>query len=833
MTLDRFIIAHNHFKQKFVMKKLFLLLPLTFIFILNSFAQNGKIKGRIVDETGKPLEFVTVTLHHSKDSALVKGALTEADGQFLFDLIKNGQYFVSAHQMGLKKGYSAPLSISDNNLTIKDLKLTPEVQTLNAVTIRAQKPFIEHQLDKTVVNVENSIVSAGSTALEVLEKAPSVIVDNDGKITVKGKQGVRVMIDGKPSQLSQEQLANLLRNTNSNLIQKIEIITNPSSKYDAQGNAGIINIILKKNQLYGMNGQVSSTYGQGVYYKSFNSINLNYRYGKWNLFGSYSYNSRVNFNINEINRLFRSENGKGIVTDSFVQYAYHWNPYVSNAWRTGVDYNISEKTTIGVLLSGNFGDRNSKVYPYAIDNITNIYAPNGTLRTQTHTMTQQPTDKWNELSANFNVKHVLDSTGKELTFDMDSYQYDIDNRQKIAISSTGETNSLQENFIMRTFNIKSAKLDYTHPLSKTTSLELGAKSSFVNSQNDIKFYNIVGSEKIVDKNITNDFKYTENINAAYATWKQELKGGWSYQLGTRVENTNIEGIQVTLDTSFKRHYTDIFPTAFVMKKWGNKDKHAISLSYSRRIDRPQYDKLNPFREFLDRYTFEQGNPNLTPQYSNNFEVNYTFMGSMSLGFNYSKTTDAITFVLRQNDATKQTFVTNENVATLQNYGFALNIPVPIQKWWSANASINGFINRYQGMYLGENLDFKIPSLNINIQNRFTLPNDWSAELSGWFTNRPADGLLIGNPMYAINGGISKQLLDKRLTLRLSGQDILKTQRFSGDQKFGNLDVTLKSRQDSHQIRFTATYRFGNQKVQQARRRDGGANDEKNRVSRNS
>lgn len=814
------------------MKKLLLLFALTLTFTFNSFAQSGKIKGRIIGDDEKPLEFVTVTLHRLKDSVLIKGAITEPDGQFLFEAVKNGQYFVSANQVGLKKIISEPLSITDNELTIKDLKLTNDTKTLNAVTITAQKPFIEHQLDKTVVNVENSIVSAGSTALEVLEKAPSVIVDSEGKITLRGKQGVRIMIDGKPSQLSQDQLANLLRNTNASLIQKIEIITNPSSKYDAQGNAGIINIVMKKNQLYGMNGQVSSTYGQGVYYKSMNSMNLNYRYGKWNLFGSYAYNNRVNFNTNDLTRIFRADNGKGAVTDSFVQKAYHWNPYISNSWRAGVDFNATDKTTIGVLISGNFGGRNANAYPYKIENTTTIYAPDGTIRSEAKTMTKEPVDKWNELSANFNLKHVFDSTGRELTFDADSYQYDTEDKQEIAISSTGETNSLQLSNITRTFDIKSAKFDYTHPFNKKTSLELGGKSSFVNSQNDIKFYNVISGTPEVDGNITNDFRYSENINAAYATFKQEIKNGLSYQLGMRVENTNIEGNQVTLDTSFKRHYTDVFPTAFLMKKWGAKDKHTISLSYSRRIDRPQYDKLNPFREFLDKYTYEQGNPNLTPQYSNNFEVNYTFMGSMSLGLNYSKTNDAITFVLRQNDATKQTFVTNENVATLQNYGFSINMPIPVKKWWFMNTSVNGYVNRYQGIYLGTDLDMKIPGLNFNVQNRFTLPHDWTVELNGWFTNRPSDGLIIGEPMYAVNCGISKQLMNKRLTLRLGGQDILKTQRFSGGQKFENLDIKIQSRQDSHQVRFTATYRFGNQKVQQARRRDGGANDEKNRVSRN-
>lgn len=797
---------------------------------LQLYAQNA-VSGRVIDQTGNPLEFVTVTLHRALDSALVKGALTDAAGKYEFTQLKNGSYYVVAAQVGLKKQFSPAVTVEGNSSLVTDLKLVEDTKTLNAVTITAQKPFIEHQLDKTVVNVENSIVAAGSTALEVLEKAPGVIVDNEGRITLRGKDGVRIMIDGKPSQLSQDQLANLLRNTNSNLIQKVEIITNPSSKYDAAGNAGIINIIMKKNQLYGMNGQVSSTYGQGVYYKNFNSLNLNYRYGKWNAFGSYNYNTRMNFNINQIDRIFRADNGKGAVTDSFVQYAYNRNPYISNAWRGGVDYNLSQKTTLGVLFTGNFGHRNNKQQLLSKDNITTIYAPDGSIRTSVHTRTMEE-DKWNEVSANFNLKHTFDSLGREITFDADSYSFNTDNQQNFEVSSTGEVNAKQENNIARTFDIKSAKVDYVHPLSKKAKMEAGAKTSFVNSGNDIQFYNIFGNRKEIDRNITNDFKYEENINAVYANLNQELKKGFSYQLGLRIENTNIKGNQVTTDTSFTRHYTDFFPTAYVMKKWGKKDKHSVRIGYSRRIDRPNYEDLNPFREFLDRYTYEQGNPNLTPQYSNNFEASYTFMGAMTIGTNYSKTTDAITFTVKQDDVLKQSFVTKQNVATLENFGVNLNIPVPIKKWWFVNTSMNYFINRYQGEFLGGNLDLKIPVLNLNIQNRFTLPKDWSAEVSGWYVSRASEGLFVGDPMYAVNAGISKQLLDRKLTLRLNAQDIFRTQQFSGSQKYQNLDIKVRSRFDSQQVRLTANYRFGNQKVQQARRRDGGANDEKNRINRN-
>ena len=813
------------------MKKLFALaIALTFATL--SFAQTGKINGRIIASDGKPMEFVTVTLHQTKDSSLVKGEITDATGRYEFMTLKNGQYFVSAQQVGLKKATSDPLSISGNSLTAKDLKLVEDNVNLKAVTITAQKPFIEQQIDKTVVNVENSIVSAGSTALEILEKSPGVVVDNDGKIQLRGKEGVRIMLDGKPSQLSQEQLTNMLRNMNANQILKIEIITNPSAKYDAAGNAGIINIVMKKNQLYGTNGQILSTYGQGVYYKSYNSLSLNYRNGAWNVFGSYNYNNSINFNSNMIDRIFRANNGKGAVTDSFVQTANGRRPRHSNSWRGGVDYNLSSKTTVGVLFNGGFGGINTN-QARNLENTTTIYRPDGTINSKLLTVSTS-NDYWQEFSGNANLKHTFDSTGRELTVDLDYSKYKNGDDEAFRVTSLSSTSAIknQQNLTDAKFDVASAKFDYSQPLSKKAKFEFGAKTSYVQNSNDIKFYNIVDNIKISDKNITNDFLYKENINAAYGNWQHELPKGLSYQIGLRIENTNITGSQKTLDTSFTRHYTDLFPTAFVQKKWGKKDKNALRLGFSRRIDRPNYENLNPFRHFLDQYTYQLGNPNLTPQYTNNMDLTYTLMGAMSISVNYGKTKDVMSEVLKQDDDAKQTFITRENLATRENYGVSVNMPIPIKKWWFLNVNTGYNVNHFMGTYLNSALDVKIPQFSANVQSRFTLPKDMSAEISGMYISQIQQGLILSEPFYGVNLGISKQMFDRRLTLRLNAQDIFYSQKFRGHQKYENLDIKIVGFGDSRQVRFTASYRFGNQKVQQARRRSGGADDEQSRIQKN-
>ena len=285
-------------------------------------------------------------------------------------------------------------------------------------------------------------------------------------------------------------------------------------------------------------------------------------------------------------------------------------------------------------------------------------------------------------------------------------------------------------------------------------------------------------------------------------------------------------------TSFTRHYTDLFPTAFVQKKWGKKDKNALRLGFSRRIDRPNYENLNPFRHFLDQYTYQLGNPNLTPQYTNNMDLTYTLMGAMSISVNYGKTKDVMSEVLKQDDDAKQTFITRENLATRENYGVSVNMPIPIKKWWFLNVNTGYNVNHFMGTYLNSALDVKIPQFSANVQSRFTLPKDMSAEISGMYISQIQQGLILSEPFYGVNLGISKQMFDRRLTLRLNAQDIFYSQKFRGHQKYENLDIKIVGFGDSRQVRFTASYRFGNQKVQQARRRSGGADDEQSRIQKN-
>lgn len=818
-------------KTKKAMKKVLLAVMLCLSIVGQLYAQisvKGKVSGRITDANDKLVEFATITLLKAKDSTLVKGLLSDINGQFSFENINEGSYLVGVSQMGYKKFLSPKFTISPENqeVTLKNIKLSEEAKQLNEVAVKASKPFIEQQIDKMVVNVENSVVAAGSTALEVLERSPGVSVDKDGNISLKGKAEVRVMIDGKPTYLSNQDLANMLRNMQSSQLDKIELITNPSAKYDASGNAGIINIKMKRNQNMGLNGTATLGAGYGRYEKLNGSLNLNYREGKWNLFGNYSGNYRRSFQTLELTRNFRSGNE---ITNYFSQTSDGKRKNYGNNLKVGADYFLNKKTTLGVLATASAGTWRELGL-----NSTSIYKGTSTLEQVSETYRDVP-DNWKNYAGNFNLKHTFDSTGRELTvdadyarFDKNSIQnYDIRNRNAVGVIIGTPYSEIGD--LATAINIYSAKADYTHPLSKTAKFETGWKSSWVVADNNMKFFRKEGETTTPILGRTNQFKYNENVNAVYANYQTKI-GKTSLQAGLRMEHWHAEGNQVTTGQTFKRDSVQFFPSFFVQRPFSK--KYTMGFTYSRRIDRPNYQDLNPFLYFLDPYTFQAGNPYLKPQITNSYEWTHTLMGAINVTVNYSKTRDLMSEVLKQNDAELKTFATKDNYGFRENYGIALSAQVPVTKWWSSNVYVNVYRNHYNGMLLGGDFDGSITSMQSNIQNNFRLPKGWSAELSGFYMSGFMEGMLVGKPMGQVSVGIQKQMLNKKATLRVNVRDIFWNQQFRGSVQYQNLDVTIHNRWESRVANVSLTYRFGNTKVQAARQRQTGVESEKGRVSSN-
>ena len=790
----------------------------------------GKVKGTVIDGSAKTIESATITLLRVKDSSVAKITAADKTGKFEFDIVPEGTYMVSVSAVGHNKGYSTVFEINPVSalVTLKTIELIPQAKSLGGVTVTAKKPLIEQKIDRTIVNVEASVTNVGTSAMEVLEKSPGISVDKDGNISLKGKQGVQVYIDGRPTYLSGTDLANYLRSLSSNQLDQIEIMTNPPAKYDAAGNSGVINIKTKKTKQFGYNGNLSSTYSQGRYAKLNESFSFNYRKNKVNFFSTLGYNSRKNFQDLNIQRKFIESSTKE-VKSNFEQLSRIRDNGKSHNAKLGLDYFASNKTTLGVVFSGfynpgKFGNHSDVM----------IYDPAMSLLSQTLASTSNDR-KWKGFSTNLNLRHVFDSTGRELTVDVDYLTYRSKNSQDL-INAYYDAHGLPTikadtllGSLPQDINIYTAKMDYTHPLNKGAKFEAGVKTSFVNTDNNAIYDSVNYGVRVRDIGRTNHFIYDENVNAAYVNYSRPLTKKLFGQFGVRLENTNANGNQVTTGEKFKRNYTQLFPTAFLQYKAS--EKHSLVLNYGRRINRPNYEDLNPFIIFLDRYTFEQGNPNLKPQFSHNIELTHTFKGFLNTTLNYTRTTDIINDVLEQDPDKNETVIRNQNIAKQRQYGIAVSAGGQITKWWSGNIYANVYNNRFEGIINGDQVDISATTGQFNASNQFKFSKTWSAELSGFYRTGGVDGVFRINGFGMMNMGISKQILKGKGSLRFNVRDVLYSQKINGSIKYGNVDAAFQQQRDSRQAAIGFTYRFSKGKINGngQKKKTGGASEEQNRV----
>ena len=809
------------------MKQFFSLLAAITIGMSSQAQNGGKVSGSIKDGGNqKIIDAATVSLLKAKDSSLVKAAVTDATGNFSFENVKEGNYLVLATSIGHATTYSNIITVSANNpASVGVLQLVPTDKRLKEVTVTGKKPLIERKLDKTIVNVDAAITNAGSTALEMLEKAPGVTVDKDGNISLKGKQGVLIMMDGKPTYLSGPELTSMLRNMSSASLDQIEIMTNPSAKYDASGKSGIINIKTKKNKQKGFNGSITSAYGQGVYSRTNNNLNINYRTGKVNLFGSFGGNYRNGFQ--DINIFRRYTNQDKSTKAIFEQNSYLVNHQGNYTGKVGADFYASKKTTFGIVFSGITNPNthtgvNTSYLKNSASIVDSIVQANSVER-----------GKWKNGSINLNFRHQFDSTGREITADVDYLHYNSNkNQQFINTSYTSgwilKSSDELAGELPSTINIYTAKIDYTHPLKKGAKIEAGVKTSYVETDNTAGYYNVAGIIKTPDYEKTNRFDYKENINAAYINISKELKK-WNFQAGLRLENTNYTGRQFgnpqRTDSSFKNSYTNLFPTVFV--GYNPSEKNQFSFSFGRRINRPDYEDLNPFLFFLDKYTYGSGNPFLRPQYSNIFEVNHTFKQFLTTTFNYSHTKDLFNETFEQKGFA--TIVRQGNYGYMNDLSLSVSAQVPVTKWWSSNIYAESKYNQFKGILYGEYLNIHATTYLVNVSNQFKFKKGWSAELSGFYRTRGIEGQIEIKSLGQLSAGLQKQVLKNKGTVKLNIRDILNTQRPVGNINFQNTEAHFNQTQDNRSVSLSFTYRFGKPIKGLQKRKTGGAGDEQNRV----
>ncbi len=790
-----------------------------------------KVTGQIKDNTGKPLTAATIMLHSAKDSSLVKTAVSDSKGNYEMGgaAIKPGRYFVASSVVNMQKTRSAAFEVKEGETnSAPEITTQPASKSLEGVTVSSKKPMVEVKADKMIVNVEGTINAVGNDGLELLRKSPGVMVDKDDNLSIAGKTGVRVYIDGKPSPLSGTDLAAYLKSLQSAQIEAIEIITNPSAKYEAAGNAGIINIKLKKNLTIGTNGSANAGYNIGINARYNAGISVNHRNTKINVFGNYNFSRGKNE--------FSIRSTRTTPDSTFDQSNTIINKNLgSHNFKGGMDYFINKKSTIGFVINGNVADNGASTYgPMMIS-----YSPTKILD---RTVLATGNTKMKRSNVNFNGNYRYAVTGgSELNIDADYGIFNLRNNQAQPNEYYNSAGTLVYNTYNNTVSpadieIYAFKVDYEQNFKKGR-LGYGGKIGFVNTDNNFKRATIEGANYT---NETNRFAYDENIDAAYVNYNRAFKG-FMIQAGLRLEYTNSKGHSTGMtnsstlgvsqfDSSVKRDYVDLFPSAAItfnknpMNQWG--------ITFSRRIDRPAYQDLNPFEFRLNDYTYLKGNTQLRPQYTNSFGITNTYKYKLNTRLNYSHVKDM--FAQIPDTSGQKSLLTKKNLATQDI--ISLNISYPFQyKWYSLFTNLTSSYTMYKAKIpdLKGNIrkvDIKVTTVSFFIQNSFKLGKGFTAELSGFY-NSPSvwQGSFKSKSIYSIDAGLQKTVFKGKGTVKIAVGDVFNSLKFRGNSDFAGQQNIFYGKPESRQFKASFNVRFGRTTVKAARQRKSAVEDENNRT----
>jgi hypothetical protein len=792
------------------------------------------VRGTILDASGKSLPFASIALLNARDSSLAKGGLSNASGVYELSDVRTGWYQVTASMVGYKSAKSPAFEVAEGSAKAPVLTLSEAARTLNEVTVATKKPFVEQEIDRMVINVAGSIIASGSTALEVLEKAPGVTVDrqNDA-IQLRGKDGVIVQIDGKQTYLSMPDVVNMLKSMSSDNIEKIELITNPGARYDASGNSGIINIRLKKNQNLGTNGSVSITGGSGRFDRERGSLQLNHREAKVNVFGNYSLNRGGDyFNFFSDRDQAAQGDGTGATNDLTKRNFTEQSTYLKfrnlgQNVKAGLDYMPSKQTTMGITWTA-FWNSNDQQGPANALFRHGIGQP---AYLQTETAKTQFTTASNQLG-NLNFQHTFGATGGQLNvdFDMGHYQRQFTNTlvTTTVLSTDGASHpvALLDNRMPTTVDIRTAKADYSRTLPNKWKIETGLKSASVRTDNNITVQTGTTENVQIDPLQSNHFQYTEQVNAGYVSMSGKWGPKTDVQIGLRAEHTHSEGNSLTKNSIVRRDYLNIFPSLFISRPVA-KDQ-TLTFSYSYRIDRPSYQNLNPSRSYIDPYAYQEGNPYLKPQYTHSMEMKHGFKNKVFTSLGASFTQDLFFLVAYPIDGNKAYYIT-ENIGKSQAYNLSVSFPVAVVKGWTMQMTFLGNYSQYNYNYQDTPLSLQQISARFNSSSAFVLGKGWTAEFNGRVSAPGVMAIYTIPWLGSMDAGLQKAVSAK-LKVKLSVQDLLHTNRTIATLNAPTNTQHVRISFDSRVALLNLSYSFGNQKVKATRQRKTAAEDEMQRAN---
>lgn len=781
------------------------------------------IEGQVKNDKGENIPFVNVALIEVESGSLLTGSVTDEEGVFLIESVRSGKVQLVVSSIGfetfksevfeIKPGFSKDFGI----LSIKE-----EIGNLSEVTVKANRPEITIEADKTIINVEGTVMADGNTALDVIARSPGVYVDQNDNINLNGRSGVIVMINERQTYMSANDLANFLRTMPAENIKSIELINNPTSNFDAEGSAGIINIKLKKNNIDGMFGnvQIGGLYN-GLFAPS-TGISLNLKKGKWTNNASLNYNESNFYNDLNINRNFELPDG----VSNFDQRGRITMRNTNLFFTGGSDYEINSNHSVGVNLqvSENSGDNIGK-------SLTEINNPGTTDLFFIRSLNDADSEN-QRFFGNFHYIGLLDSAGTKLTADVDYTRMRSNSTSLLTNNNWINENEIQSqrDYILTLnemdYSIFTAKVDFTKPFGKGRVLETGLKGSWVKSDNVLDLSKAVEEEPFTPDPNSNYFIYEENVLAAYALYKSKFSEKVSFQAGLRTEYSDITGTSVTLDRIDKQNYIDLFPSLFIQQQV-NKD-YQITYNANRRISRPNYRLLNPFVYFIDPLTTEQGNPNLRPQYANNLEMNHVVKGIYQFTLGYSLTTDVFQQIFTQDEETRTTTTFTDNLDKAQTWNFRTMIPVEIRPWWNTSNMLQINNSSWKSMIGDALLDVSQTSFTVRSQHTISLPAGFKAEVMGMYIGPSQYGQAFIKGFGWVDAGLSKNIMKDKMTITVNGTDLFRTQFIRANVQFDNIDTRFEQYRSNQGIRFTLRYKFAQGENFRVSNRSGSV-EERNRL----
>jgi hypothetical protein len=779
-----------------------------------SIAQNSSLTGKLQDEESKPLALANVVLLKAVDSTVTTGGLTSTDGSFSINTPGEGRYLLRFTAIGFT-AYTTEIFAVTGSAFTKDfgfITLKSEIKSLENVSVTALRPTITQLADKMVVSIEGTAMAAGNTAFTVLSRTPGVFIDAEGNIQLNGRSGIMVMIDGRQTFMSARDLRTMLEAMPAEQLKNIEIITNPSSKYEAEGTSGILNINLKKNTQEGMNGSVTATYNNNFTDYGVTGItNMMYKRGRWNSILATTSGRYINGRDATFTRVFVSP----AATTYFDQVAES-NGLIKGppAVRFGTDYSINDKHSVGFVTRYN-------VWNYQTDFITDTYigaqpkTPSQFISAENYTYNSVRT-----FTTNLHYNGKLDTSGTLLSADLDYvriikrgysnfYNYFTD------IGTGQQTQDLLYTNNPNGYDVYSGKIDFTRSLKKGRRLEAGIRASQVISDNDNQFYFNNGS-LVPDGNRSNHFKYQESIYAAYVTWSGTLSKKLSAQAGLRLEHTTSMGNSITLERITKREYTNLFPTLFLQHKVSG--NYGINYSISRRISRPNYGSLNPFRVYRDPYTWIEGNPFLQPQYSNMVSMAHLIQKRYIITLSYQRTEGVISELPYVDVANAITVYTQANMSKSRSMSATAIAPLRIMKKWDAQ---NTAVLSYNKFFLNaDTVQQTNAQLYFSVQSNHTilLPEAIRMELNLVYRGPAASGLYRQAGMTSVDVGFKRAFLKKKFEAAMNVSDIFKGTTLIRKINVGNSTSDYDQYFRARAVSFSLTYNFSRgQKVEERKR----------------